>query len=121
MSKRKTCQSCGREIAWRKKWENEWDEIRYCSAACRKAKPKASDRQLEESILKLLANRACGTTICPSEAAREVFPGDQWRERMEQARRAARRLVARDRLEILQKGRPVDPSAAKGPIRLRLK
>jgi hypothetical protein len=40
---------------------------------------------------------------------------------MERVRMAARRLVARGELEILQKGRPVDPSRAKGPIRLRRK
>lgn len=39
---------------------------------------------------------------------------------MERARRAARRLVAEGRLEILQGSRVVDPSTAKGPIRLRL-
>lgn len=39
---------------------------------------------------------------------------------MEDVRRAARRLVAEGRVEILQRGRPVDPSTAKGPIRIRL-
>ena len=38
---------------------------------------------------------------------------------MEPARRAARRLVARGEAEITQGGRPVDPSTAKGPIRVR--
>jgi hypothetical protein len=37
---------------------------------------------------------------------------------MEPARRAARRLVAQDQVRILQKGRVVDPSFAKGPIRV---
>ena len=39
---------------------------------------------------------------------------------MEPVRSAARRLVARGQLEILQQGRVVDPSTARGPIRLRL-
>jgi len=39
---------------------------------------------------------------------------------MEPARCAARRLVAAGRIEIVQGGRVVDPSTAKGPIRLRL-
>jgi hypothetical protein len=38
---------------------------------------------------------------------------------MEPARRAARRLVAAGTLEITQGGRVVDPSTARGPIRLR--
>ena len=58
-------------------------------------------------------------SICPSEAARAVG-GEDWRPLMEPARRAARRLVAAGDLEITQGGRVVDPSTAKGPIRLRL-
>lgn len=38
---------------------------------------------------------------------------------MEQARMAARRLVAAGRAEVTQAGRVVDPSTAKGPIRVR--
>jgi hypothetical protein len=28
----KTCVVCGRTIEWRKKWERDWDQVRYCSA-----------------------------------------------------------------------------------------
>ncbi|WP_366523747.1 DUF2256 domain-containing protein [Nevskia ramosa] len=31
----KTCVVCGRSFAWRKKWEKVWDEVCYCSDACR--------------------------------------------------------------------------------------
>ena len=31
----KTCATCGRPFAWRKKWEKVWDEVRYCSDRCR--------------------------------------------------------------------------------------
>jgi hypothetical protein len=31
----KPCQACGRPFTWRKKWERVWDEVRYCSDACR--------------------------------------------------------------------------------------
>jgi hypothetical protein len=120
MPEDKTCASCGRRIAWRKKWERCWDEVKHCSDACRRSKPAETDRKLEGIILDLLSRRSAGATICPSEAAREVFP-DGWRDRMEDARRAARRLVAADRLEVLQQGAVVDPSTAKGPIRLRLR
>ncbi len=76
------------------------------------------DRELEAAIIELLDRRAGGATICPSEAARAVDP-DGWRELMEPARMAARRLVAAERVEITQRGRVVDPSTAKGPIRIR--
>ena len=120
MPEDKTCAACGRRIEWRRKWKDCWDEVKYCSEACRKHKPTAADRALEESILALLSQRASEATLCPSEAARQTFP-DGWRDRMEDTRRAARRLVEAAKLEIVQGGRVVDPSTAKGAIRLRLK
>lgn len=36
----KTCATCGRPFAWRKKWERVWEEVRYCSDRCRAARPK---------------------------------------------------------------------------------
>ncbi|BCX49467.1 biopolymer transporter Tol [Haloferula helveola] len=76
------------------------------------------DRELERQILDLLDRRSGNATICPSEVARFRFP-DDWRSRMEQVRRAARRLMVAGEVEIVQKGRVVDPSTAKGPIRIR--
>lgn len=114
----KACATCGRTIEWRAKWARDWDAVRYCSDACRRSKLSDTDRRLEHAIETLLDARPRGATICPSEAARAVG-GDDWRTLMEPARRAARRLVAADRIEIAQGGRTVDPSTAKGPIRLR--
>jgi hypothetical protein len=74
------------------------------------------DRELETAIEELLAARS--GTICPSDAARHVSPTD-WRELMEPARAAARRLVAAGKVEITQKGEVVDPDTARGPIRIR--
>ncbi|MEM6731180.1 MAG: DUF3253 domain-containing protein, partial [Myxococcota bacterium] len=108
-----------RTIEWRKKWERDWEQVKYCSSACRRRKPGAHDRALEEAIERLLEQRGHGKTICPSEAVRAVFTDDEWRAHMEDGRRAARRLVAEGRLEITQGGKVVDPSTAKGPIRLR--
>ena len=114
----KTCVSCGRRIEWRAKWARDWDAVRYCSDACRKRGVTDVDRELEGSIRRLLANRAATSTICPSEAAQAVG-GDGWRDLMEPARRAARRMVAVGEVDILQSGSVVDPSTAKGPIRIR--
>lgn len=115
----KTCAVCGRVITWRRKWARDWEQVRYCSDACRRRGRSAGDDALEAAILRLLAERPRGATICPSEAAREA-DATHWRQRMEDARAAARRLVAAGRIEITQKGQVVDPSTAKGPIRLRL-
>ena len=119
----KTCAACGRTIEWRKKWERDWENVRFCSDRCRKHKPEARDAALEETILRLLRERGAGKTICPSEAARAVAGDstrDQWESLMEPARAAARRLVAQGRVVITQGGVVVDPSTAKGAIRIRL-
>lgn len=121
----KSCASCGRRIEWRKKWERDWDQVKYCSAGCRKRGVTDTDRALEQSIVSLLAARKSGATICPSEAARVVagnegLAEDQWRALMEPARRAARRLVTSGQVEITQGGRVVDPSTARGAIRVRV-
>ena len=137
----KTCRSCGRRIEWRAAWAKHWEDVAYCSDACRSRKVRPVDRELEASILRLIGERAATATICPSEAARAVAgaqraeasggggpsddatargePDDAWRALMEPARRAARRLVAAGEVEITQGGRVVDPSTAKGPIRVR--
>ncbi|MEV7726483.1 DUF3253 domain-containing protein [Streptomyces sp. NPDC087917] len=82
---------------------------------------RQTDRRLERAILELLERRGPAATICPSDAARAVYTGDDdgWRALMEPARRAARRLVAAGEVEITQAGRPVDPTEARGPIRIR--
>ena len=116
----KTCIACGRRFQWRKKWERDWDEVRYCSAACRSRGVSSVDRALEQHILDLLAQRDAGKTICVSEAARAQGRTEtEWRALMEPARRAARRLVEAGEVEITQGGRVVDPSTARGPIRVR--
>lgn len=33
----KPCVACGRAMSWRKKWEKNWEQVKYCSEACRRA------------------------------------------------------------------------------------
>lgn len=108
---------CGRTIEWRAKWARDFAEVRYCSDACRRSGLTAADRALEREILALLETRAATATICPSDVARAS--AEDWRPLMEPVRRAARRLVDAGEVEILQHGHVVDPSTAKGPIRIR--
>ena len=117
----KPCQVCGRTITWRKAWERDWEKVRYCSDACRRSGVSAVDVELEHRILELLDARPRSATICPSEAARMVGgeAEQDWRPLLESTRRAARRLVARGQVEITQGGRVVDPSTARGPLRIR--
>ncbi|MDJ0786432.1 MAG: DUF3253 domain-containing protein [Myxococcota bacterium] len=113
------CTVCGRRFGWQKRWARNWSEVRVCSERCRRSRPRRSDRALEGKILELLEARAATSSICPSEAARAVA-GDEWRDWMERTRSAARRLAAAGRIQITQRGQPVDPATARGPIRLRL-
>ncbi len=105
-------------MAWRKAWAKNWDTVRFCSDRCRRRKVKPVDHDLERAMLGLLDQRTRAATICPSEAAKVVNPS-AWRELMEPARAAARRLEAAGEVLITQAGQIVDPSTAKGPIRIR--
>jgi len=111
----KICDSCGRIIEPRKKWAKNWDEVKYCSDRCRKHKRKDL---YEEKIIELLVACSYNETICPSEVLFESEKKDK--AVMEKVRSAARRLAAKDRIIILKDGIQVDPSRAKGPIRLKL-
>ena len=76
---------------------------------------------LQIAIFKLLVSRAPSATICPSDAARAVYPqADHWRAAMPTVRAVAAQLVDKGKLEVTQAGRVVDIRTAKGPVRLRL-
>lgn len=34
----KTCLTCGLPFTWRKKWERDWESVKYCSDRCRSGK-----------------------------------------------------------------------------------
>lgn len=38
----KVCAACARPFTWRKKWEKVWDEVRFCSDACRTGRRSAA-------------------------------------------------------------------------------
>jgi hypothetical protein len=117
----KNCAICGRLITWRKKWERDWDSITRCSDACRRARLDDTDAALESAVLGMLTARGRGKTICPSEAARVVGGEDEaaWRALMVRARWAVNRLCAAGRAEVVQAGRVVEWSTARGAIRVR--
>ncbi|GAB4549730.1 MAG: hypothetical protein Tsb0013_11170 [Phycisphaerales bacterium] len=118
----KHCAVCGRRIEWRKKWERDWQQVKYCSKSCRSRTLDDTDRALERAIVDLLRGRPGGGSICPSEAAKCVAgeAEDVWRPLMERTREAARRLTNAGTTQITQRNAVVDPSTARGPIRIRL-
>jgi hypothetical protein len=72
----------------------------------------------ETAILGIAMERGAGRTLCPSEAARAL--DQDWRPLMPLVREAAASLCADGRIAVTQRGAPVDPLAARGPIRLGL-
>ena len=39
----KDCLYCKKEFTWRKKWADNWDDVKYCSQACKKLAKVAAD------------------------------------------------------------------------------
>jgi hypothetical protein len=82
------------------------------------------EKRLEQEILRLLAERGVGQSVCPSEVARATAASDKpeaWAPLLDPARLAAQRLVATGQIVVTQRGRVVDAKTATGPIRLRLR
>ena len=80
--------------------------------------PVPTTAENEAAIFALLDARLSGATICPSDVARHLR-SDDWRPLMDPVREVARSMVAGRRLQIMQGGTVVDPSTARGPLRLR--
>ncbi|MFK0074685.1 DUF3253 domain-containing protein [Arthrobacter woluwensis] len=80
--------------------------------------PADKDRELRiiATANSLLRHRG-DKSICPSDIAR-VVGGDNWRDLMEPVRNAIANEAAADRMRITQRGRTVEISEARGPIRI---
>lgn len=84
--------------------------------ASARAVMKPSDEGIAAVLTDLALRRGRGKTFCPSEAARALAA--DWRPLMADVRRVA---AGHPDVVATQKGVPVDPVAARGPIRLGLR
>ncbi|MGR3493488.1 MAG: DUF3253 domain-containing protein [Shimia sp.] len=73
-----------------------------------------TDSEIADVLRDLAHQRGADKSFCPSEAARALRP--DWRPLMPDIRRVASDIG----LTATQKGLPVDPITARGPIRLSL-
>lgn len=89
--------------------------MRYCSAACRSRGVSDSDRRIEAEIRRLVDQ---GRGVTDDQVA-AVLVGLGLGGEREAVRRAARRLEVDGEVELLQRGRVVDPSTASGPVLIR--
>ncbi len=78
----------------------------------------ASSGRIESEILRLTAASGLDKSICPSEVARAL--DSEWQKLSSAVRRAAIRLAEAGRIDILRKGKRVEPTGVKGVIRLRI-
>lgn len=77
---------------------------------------------LRAAVLDLLNRREAGKSISPTEAARALAGSDegQWNRLMKPLRAVAVEMAKAGELDILRKGKPVDPSNFRGVYRLAL-
>ncbi len=80
--------------------------------------PPIGERAVEIAILSLVAERGVGKSIAPSEAAQALAL--DWQTKLTAVRRAAIRLAEAGMIDILRKGKRVEPGEARGVIRLAL-
>ena len=79
---------------------------------------------VEAEILRLAAARGPTGSTDPTEVARALAPGPagRWQSGLGAVRQAAIRLARAGRIDILRKGRVVDPAQPiRGVIRLRIR
>jgi Protein of unknown function (DUF3253) len=81
---------------------------------------RAGSRDIQTTLLRLIAERGPGKTLDPTEVARALGGDhpDGWGPLMQPIRRVAVALAERGHVVILRKGKPVDPRDFKGVYRL---
>lgn len=79
-----------------------------------------NDDTVEAALLRLAEARGAGKSICPSDVAR-ALDSEHWRSRLGAVKQGAVRLALAGKVEILRKGKPVDPSDFKGVYRITIR
>ncbi|MCB8880775.1 DUF3253 domain-containing protein [Acidisoma cellulosilytica] len=98
------------------------DELNGQVEATETAADAGAEKKLnsyEAAILLMVAKTEGGKSITPADVAMSL--SENWRPVLHHVRAAARRLAEQGLIEILRHGKPVEPAAMKGVIRLRLK
>jgi len=81
-------------------------------------------QRVEDTLLALLSQVREGESINPNEVAKavatDVSNPEGWRRELPKVRAVAVGMARQGRIEILRKGKPVDPEDVRGIYRLRL-
>ena len=74
---------------------------------------------ISTTILTVARQRGIEKSTCPSEIARMLFP-DDWRNHMDEIIDVAIDMHKQGKVQITQKGLPIDITHIKGPIRIKI-
>ena len=78
-----------------------------------------SKTDISTTILTVARQRGIEKSTCPSEIARMLFP-DDWRNHMDEIIDVAIDMHKQGKVQITQKGLPIDITHIKGPIRIKI-
>ena len=70
------------------------------------------------TMLRIAAERGPEKSMCPTDVARAVST-ENWRPLLGAVRKVAADLARQGKIEILRKGKPINPDEMRGVIRLR--
>jgi hypothetical protein len=70
------------------------------------------------AMLQIAAERGPEKSLCPTDVARAVST-ENWRPLLGAVRKVAADLARQGKIEILRKGKPINPDDMRGVIRLR--
>jgi hypothetical protein len=73
---------------------------------------------ITDALLRIAAERGPEKSFCPTDVARAVS-AENWRPLLGAVRKVAADLARQGKIEILRKGKPINPDDMRGVIRLR--
>ena len=73
---------------------------------------------ITDAMLRIAAERGTEKSLCPTDVARAVST-ENWRPLLGAVRKVAADLARQGKIEILRKGKPINPDDMRGVIRLR--
>ena len=74
---------------------------------------------IEETLLGILSQVRDGESISPNDVAKAVN-AEEWRRELPKVRGVIIGLARQGKLEVLRKGKPIEPEGFKGVYRVRL-
>jgi hypothetical protein len=75
--------------------------------------------EIAAAILRLTTAQGPAKSISPSDVAQVLDPN--WQPLLSSVRRVAAELASAGHIDILRKGKPIDPAEMRGVIRLRVR